>query len=143
VQFETSQFHRLEARLNFTPLIDMVFLLNIFFMLTARLTAVGSSVAVELPEASEAQAGRVHPPERLIVNVLADGSLRFGDEPIAMPALRGRLREAGAGAAPVLIRADRNAPLGLVKRVALTCVRAGSVELAFGARPTPAAEGGP
>lgn len=128
------------ARPNLTPMIDVIFLLIIFFMTVARLTASVSTAPVDLPAATEADAGAASPPGRVIVNVFGDGRLALGDEAVTLARLREYLavaaQQATAGGAPVLIRADRRAPLGAVKRVVQACLAAGARELAFGAQPT-------
>lgn len=135
MHFDTAETDADEARLNLTPMIDVIFLLIIFFMTVARLTTIVSTAPVDLPEASEADADVTHPPGRLIVNVFGDGRIALGDEVISFGVLRARLRDRPAEAGPVLIRADRLAPLRLVKRVALACVAAGADQVAFGAQP--------
>jgi len=136
VQFDDDHGPAERPGLNLTPMIDVIFLLIIFFMTVARLTTVASTAPVDLPEASQADAGTARPPGRVVVNVFDDGRIAFGDEVVTFEALRERLRRRPAGAAPALIRADRRAPLRVVKRVVRACVAAGADEIAFGAHPT-------
>jgi len=135
VQFDTDQDPAEGPRIDLTPMIDMIFLLIIFFMTTARLTTVASTAPVALPEASQADAGTARPPGRVVVNVFDDGRIAFGDEVVTMEDLRRRLRERPVGAVPTLIRADRRAPLAAVKRAAQACIAAGADRIAFGAQP--------
>ena len=145
MQFDTDQEPAGGPHLNLTPMIDVIFLLIIFFMTVARLTTVASTAPVDLPRAGQADAGATRPPGRVVVNVFDDGRIAFGDEVIGFDDLRRRLRERPPGAAPILIRADRRAPLAVVKRVVGAAVAAGANRISFGAHPVrpPASEAAP
>ena len=123
--------------LDMTPMIDIVFLLLIFFLTTAQL-ARESRAELDLPEERGEQSAEV---ERagLIVNVLADGSLLMGDQSISIEELEnaairqviGSRDEKGRLVRP-LVRADRNAPAERLNEVfnALRRAGTGSVRLA-------------
>ncbi|MDG2030781.1 MAG: biopolymer transporter ExbD [Phycisphaerales bacterium] len=123
--------------LDMTPMIDIVFLLLIFFLTTAQL-ARESRAELDLPDERGEQASEV---ERagLIVNVLPDGSLQIGDrvvslqelEAIAIGQVLGSRDEKGRLVRP-LVRADRNAPAERLNEVfnALRRAGTGSVRLA-------------
>lgn len=57
-----------------TPLIDVVFMLILFFMLTLQLEKEQAG-QVDLPNADEAEVVKKMPPESLLVVVLPDGNL--------------------------------------------------------------------
>ena len=123
--------------LDMTPMIDIVFLLLIFFLTTAQL-ARESRADLDLPDERGEQTTEV---ERagLIVNVLADGSLLLGDSMISIEELEnaairqvvGSRDEKGRLVRP-LVRADRNAPAERLNEVfnALRRAGTGSVRLA-------------
>ena len=122
-----------------TPMIDVTFLLLIFFLVTAQMAARSRS-GVRLPvepgesrlEASSAG---------LVVVVDADGTVRVGDRAVTPETLVGLAREAatkGATVTPV-VRADRAAPAAALNAVTQALQQGGapSFRLATesGARP--------
>ena len=110
--------HRGVLELDMTPMIDVTFLLLIFFLVSAQMAA-RSRGEVRLPvQAGEAQADAGT--AGLVVLVQADGSMLVGDRPIDAPRLTAMAREIvqrGGGMAPV-IRADRDAPAAALNAVA-------------------------
>lgn len=112
------------AELDMTPMIDVTFLLLIFFLVTAQMAA-RSRGEVRLPvqpgehEDRSSQAG-------LVVIVRGDGSLIVGDVEVdgaGVTELARRAVARGATKAPV-VRADRDAPAAALNAVALA-LRAG------------------
>jgi biopolymer transport protein ExbD len=86
------------------PLIDTVFLLLLFFMLTYS-TAVQSSIHVTLPKAktSQTQTGN-----GVTITLTKDHLIYWQDEAVSESELERRLREVGDDQV-ILIRADRHA----------------------------------
>jgi biopolymer transport protein ExbD len=119
-----------------TPMIDIVFLLLIFFLTTAQL-ARNSRADIDLPEERGEQREQI---ERagLIVNILADGSIVEGDRTISLQELEvfalSQVVAHETSGQPIrpLVRADRNAPAERLNQVFETLRRAGmrSVRLA-------------
>ncbi|MCH2144488.1 MAG: biopolymer transporter ExbD [Phycisphaerales bacterium] len=117
--------------LDMTPMIDIVFLLLIFFLTTAQL-ARESRAELDLPEERGEQREDV---ERagLIISVLATGELMQGDRVITVPELEeiaiaqvvGGRDENGRLVRP-LVRADRNAPAERLNEVFNALRRAGT-----------------
>jgi biopolymer transport protein ExbD len=117
--------------LDMTPMIDIVFLLLIFFLTTAQL-ARESRAELDLPEERGEQRNEV---ERagLIINVLANGDLMQGDriitveelEELAVRQVVGARDEQGRSVRP-LVRADRNAPAERLNEVFNALRRAGT-----------------
>lgn len=112
-----------------TPMIDIVFLLLIFFLTTAQLAS-NSRAELDLPEERGEQLEHV---ERagLIVNVLADGSIVEGDRVISIAELEvfalAQVVEQQTSGEPIrpLVRADRNAPAERLNEVFKTLRSAG------------------
>jgi len=102
---------RMELAVNLTPLIDVVFLLLIFFMVSTSFSN-RTEVAVELPEAE----GRAVSMDESVLELRIDaqGQYSLNGEPIPPRALavRGALRAAAAGReqVPLTIAADGEAP---------------------------------
>ncbi len=96
---------------NLTPLIDIVFLLLIFFMLTAHFVR-DESIAIQLPQAETAVSRE---DDAAVVIVLdSDGRIRLAGEIIEAHALEGTLRQALQNRSKkwVTLRGDRASDLG-------------------------------
>lgn len=101
-----------ELSVNLTPLIDVVFLLLIFFMVSTTFTK-ESRLHLELPSAEGESATEI--PNALEVVVSAQGKYRLNEQPLlennvqalmlAMEKIAGANREL-----PVIITADANSP---------------------------------
>ena len=78
-----SQFsNRRGLRFNITPLIDVVFLLIIFFLVASHFVRSENAEPVDLPTASQAVADE-EPAHRLTVTIRKDGSLFIGGKPVS------------------------------------------------------------
>lgn len=94
-----------DAEIDLTPLIDVVFLLLLFFILVASFSS--PVLQVTLPSAKTA----VQPeelPDRLVLTIDATGQLHHGAEPITLDAIPALLSQSGEG--PVELRVDRVSP---------------------------------
>ncbi len=106
--------------LDITPMIDVVFLLIIFFMTTAQFARL-TRANLDLPkETGEEQRQRS---AGLVINVSADGQYIVEEQAVTLERVLGMVRaelaEAGdAEAIELSIRADRNARAGAVNRLA-------------------------
>lgn len=103
--------HSEEPDVNLTPMIDVVFLLLLFFMVSTSFIR-ESSLKVDLPEASGQALAEQEAPIDIIIR--ANGEVLVNDTPIAL-ATRDALRDllkttAGDNADPhIIISADANA----------------------------------
>jgi biopolymer transport protein ExbD len=100
-----------------TPMIDVTFLLLIFFLVTAQMAA-QSRRGVHLPvQPGESRLESVA--AGLVVVVEADGRVRVGDRGVDSAALQELARDAAARAPAVtpVIRADRSAPAAALNAV--------------------------
>ncbi|MEZ5278371.1 MAG: biopolymer transporter ExbD [Opitutaceae bacterium] len=114
------------------PMIDMVFLLLVFFMCVSSLAQATKTVPVELPESGESEV-----PDDLsnrgIVSVMRDGSVFVGASPVTLDRLGSRLRSE-LGRQPDLkiqVRADGDAPFSVIKPVLKICGEAGATEIIY------------
>ena len=123
-----------------TPMIDIVFQLLIFFLVTAQLSQ-HSRADLELPqEAGETIEESIE--AGMIVNVLASGDLEIAGELVTMEDFdrtsRALVVEAGDSISTLrpLVRADRRAPTAALNRVLSTLQKAGvpSVRIATAPR---------
>lgn len=107
-----------DVAIDLTPLIDVVFLLLIFFMVTTSFVG-ESGLTLELPS-SQTETGE-RPPEPISVEVTAAGTYRLAGEDVAAgrEALRQALRDRVGTKRDVgmVIAADANAPHQAVVRV--------------------------
>jgi len=96
---------------NLTPLIDIVFLLLVFFMLTAHFVQ-NEGLPIELPEASSAVS--LEDQQLLEITVDASGKVYVSGESVQIHQLSDYLRPflAGQSEKRVLIRGDKDAKLG-------------------------------
>lgn len=111
---------REEININLTPLIDVVFLLLIFFMITTTFTR-ESHLSISLPEASSAESP-VEEPKSIEVVIGADGQYSINDAPLVnnepLTLRRGILKVAGdARDMTFVITADAQAQHQAVVRV--------------------------
>jgi len=75
--------------IDMTPLIDVVFLLLIFFMLTFAIQ--GQGLAISLPQGAETE--QKNEEKDLIVKINQDNSIRLNDKHIMIDSLRDTLEE--------------------------------------------------
>ncbi|MBC8373412.1 MAG: biopolymer transporter ExbD [Planctomycetes bacterium] len=72
----------IEAPPNLMPLIDMVFLLLIFFLVASSLNQEEYEQPVQLPHTAKAVRPISDAPRELIINILGDGSMKVVGRPI-------------------------------------------------------------
>jgi biopolymer transport protein ExbD len=120
--------------LDITPLIDVVFLLLIFFLLTATFVT-NPSIPVDLPKASSKVTERVR--RNLVVTVHSTGEVEFQGKVMDLSELKKRLLQASEenASAKVLIRADSKAAVGNMVDVMDLAQNAGFSEFGLATRP--------
>ncbi len=106
------QFRREEPSVNLTPLIDVVFLLLIFFMVTTTFRE-ESEIQINLPQASNKPVE--HEAQALEVTIDRDGHFFVNQQALIntqLDTLKRALRElkSDAGNQSVIVSADANAP---------------------------------
>ena len=99
---------------NLTPMIDMMFLLLIFFLLTSFL--VRPSIPVALPETESAE---VQDQPEMTITIFQDGRLMLEGAIVSEDALSRRLRRLSVSgrAEGIVIQADRGVPFGRVVEI--------------------------
>jgi len=102
-----------KGRLDIAPLIDVIFLLLIFFMLTSSFIF-QPGIKINLPQAITSEV--IHR-ENLIIIVTEDDSLYINERPIDQDELLSRLKIAAKESKPILIKADRRSSLGKVVEI--------------------------
>lgn len=106
---------KVDTHLNIAPLIDIVFLLLIFFMLSSHFVT-QPGIKIALPTASTA---KIHLEEDIVISITRDNNLYLNEEEIALDNLLAKLRvELGeAKKKTVIIKADEKIDLGLAVKV--------------------------
>jgi len=114
-----------------TPMIDIVFLLIVFFMTVAKMQ-VQERIEIEVPIAANA----VIPEDRssrVIVTIQNDGALFFGSRPIVVEDLADYVQQASevSPKIKVYIRADARVPFKEVRKLFAAAATAGVPNVIF------------
>ena len=97
------------------PMIDIIFFLLVFFMMSTLSMTDQQVIPVQLPRAASAQQEIVRSAQ---VTVARDGGLYLGQEEVSLPELKERLEQAAAqGEVAISLRADEAVGYGRVLRV--------------------------
>ncbi len=106
---------RVSTHLNIAPLIDVVFLLLIFFMLSSHFVT-QPGIKLTLPTAVT---GELRPEEDIIISVTGDNDLYLNGEKVGLEELLDRLGQKvrEAEKKTVVIKADEKIDLGLAVRI--------------------------
>lgn len=123
-----------EVGFNMTPMIDVVFQLIIFFLLSSHLAKQENQLELPLPSAGMGEEDTDDERPRVTINILASGQLQLGSQPITPDELTAHLRERLARLGKDLelrIRSDREAPYRFVDPVLLASARAGLWNVTF------------
>jgi len=121
-----------EVGFQLTPMIDMTFLLLIFFMVTQRITEQELSVPVRLPVALSAVVpGRI---ERDVINLDGEGRYFIGDRAASADEVLDHLRTQFRDFPPlqIYLRADRNTPTSRIREFVEMAAEVGAIDLIFG-----------
>jgi len=127
----TDHFEDEDPGLNLTPMIDVVFLLLIFFMLATTFMDPEKDINLDLPSTSEGGTTSEEI-EELIINVMIDGSFVVNGEAMDENGLLARMSQAAAQdpETQVTIRGDRQTPYENIVRVMDYSQRSGLSNLA-------------
>ncbi len=123
------------AGIDIAPLVDVVFLLVIFFAVSTTFLET-SGLRLELPSSSSTASREAHD---LTVFLTADGTLSFGGETLDRAELEQRLGTALAESELklVVLRADRESRHGEVVSVMDVIREAGAEAITWAAQPVP------
>ncbi|MCH7686619.1 MAG: biopolymer transporter ExbD [Planctomycetes bacterium] len=123
---------------NITPLIDVVFLLIIFFLVASHFVRAENKESVDLPKATQTDDQAEESPNRLVVTVTADRQLHVGGNVVGFDELEQRISAGGAAdngeernRFEVRIRGDQTVPYSVIEPIILACARAGVTRVKF------------
>jgi len=130
-----------QPSLNLTPMIDIVFLLIIFFMVGTKFTELERKIGLQVPQVTSS-APLTDAPEKKVVNVYADGNVTLDRQLVNVAQLTRRLGSARAEYPDmgVLIRGDRATPHGRMAEVYNACTEAGISKLGISVKMLPPEE---
>lgn len=121
------------------PMIDIVFLLLIFFIVTWQFTRSETELSVSVPTAQEGAEPQRQVGE-IVINILADGTVRIEGGTVDLEQLLVKLAKIAGEFKnqPVRIRGDGSVDYQRVVEVIDTCQKAGIWNISFATqRPTP------
>jgi biopolymer transport protein ExbD len=115
------------------PMIDMTFLLLIFFMVTTKITKEQKKLDIALPVAAAAQT----PDDfsgREIINLDEQGRVYVGDRMLSEKELKAYMKQRLIDFPPlrIYIRADARTQAKEIKKMMKMCAEAGAIEVIFG-----------
>lgn len=121
--------------INLTPMIDVVFLLLIFFLAATTFAREEVELDLRLPQAKSGKAGSGD--QQLVVNVFADGKLTVDGREVTLAALQQKLQAAVQRNAEqaVLVRGDEQSRFGTGLAVLDVCRLAKVKKVDFAALP--------
>jgi biopolymer transport protein ExbD len=124
-----------QPTLNLTPMIDIVFLLIIFFMVGTKFTEPERKIGLRIPEVADRGALSAAP-QRRIVNVFRDGTVTLDQVNVTLDELTSQLAAARAQYADlgVLVRGDARGEFQPVASVLNACKQAGIRDLGISVR---------
>jgi biopolymer transport protein ExbD len=121
-----------EVSFQLTPMIDMTFLLLIFFMVTQKITEQELSVPIRLPIA--ATAATTEKTERDVINLDGEGNYYLGDRAASKDEVLAHLRAKFRDFPPlqIYLRADQKTPTKKIREFVEMATEVGAIDLIFG-----------
>lgn len=115
------------------PMIDMVFLLLVFFMCVSSMSQAGQRVELDLPESTASETPK-DLSNRVMLSIQKDGSYYLGGERVLADALGARLEDMRDRYPEIKlrIRADRETPFSDVKQAMTAATEAGISDYLYG-----------
>ena len=129
INFDSSIAQRVD--INMSPMIDCVFLLLIFFIVTA-VFARRTGVEIEKPQAVSAEALKQ---QSILIALTADGRIVYGGRDVPLNSVRGLVtrRMQSGHDVPVVIVADKKAATGTLVELMDECRLAGAQRVSVAA----------
>ena len=121
-------------RFNITPLIDVVFLLIVFFVMSNRMIHDEVAMELTLPRETSGETLDESDKGKIIVNVESTDVFYFGTKRVDLDELRERLLREKARATretSVRIRANRDVPYGAIEPIMVLCAKTGFTDVSF------------
>jgi len=119
---------------NMTPMIDVVFLLIIFFLVSSHLAKQEVQMQLPLPDARSGTQAEDSQLPRLVVNISAGGQIQMAGRQLTLEQFQERLvkrREKYGQDLEVRIRSDRSVPYRNISPVMRRCAETGIWNVTF------------
>jgi biopolymer transport protein ExbD len=141
-----SNLARAGVGFNMTPMIDVVFQLIIFFLLSSHLAQQEVQMELDLPRAASGQAPEKEEIRRVVINVLPGERIMVGGRLVdgkelaqlidfearrAPRAPHGGTQGTRGGRLEVRIRSDRHVPYRVIEPLLIACARSGVWRVTF------------
>ena len=112
--------------INISSLLDVMFILIIFFLATATFTEEERDIQVNLPQSAAAQSS-TQAPKMIVINVREDGTYHVANQTMDIASLKNTLIQAVSSNPDqkVMVRGDRNALHGNVANAISVCKQVG------------------
>ena len=123
---------------NVTSLIDIVFLLIIFFLVASHVARSEAVEPVDLPKIADPAGDEAEAPLRIVVTVMADRSLWVGARQVSLPQVEQLILTAAQESGnelEVRIRADHAATYLEIEPILLACAEFGVTRVGFAVLP--------
>lgn len=122
-----------EAEINITPMLDIVFIMLIFFIVT---TSFVKEIGIDLNRPSSQPEEEMKISEVIAIRIEATGQIQISNRPVDIRAVRanieGELATKGSNT-PVVVIADRSSDSGLMVRVIDQARMAGAASVSIAA----------
>ena len=127
--------HDEQPTLNLTSMIDVVFLLIIFFMAGTKFTELERKIGLKVPQVND-RGALTAAPEKKIVSVFQDGQITLDKQSVSLAELTSRLGAARQQYPDlgVMVRGDGAGQFQRVAEVLNACKQAGVADLAISVR---------
>ncbi|MEM9018029.1 MAG: biopolymer transporter ExbD [Verrucomicrobiota bacterium] len=121
-----------EVSFQITPMIDLTFLLLIFFMVTQKITEQELNVPVKLPVAISAVAPEKT--QRDVINIDGEGNYYIGDRISTTEEVLAHLKVKFKDFPPlqIYLRADKDTPTKKIREFVEMATEVGAIDLIFG-----------
>ena len=125
-----------DAKLDMTPMIDVVFQLIIFFVVTAAMQNKAMETNVRMAMAPNGPVEEVKDPRTVLVDVVEDGTIQIMKTRISegqLLTILNNARKTSGQSTPVVVRGDLTTKHEAIKRVMDICGKAGLWKIRFAA----------
>lgn len=116
------------------PMIDIIFVLLLFFLVTSALQEQEKSITVDLPTSVAGEYDRRNQSE-IVINVTREGKILIFNDPLSIEVLKEKLRQLAQlyrhSVPAVIVRGDRYANYGRIVEVLDVCAQANMRNVSF------------
>lgn len=128
-----------QPTLNLTPMIDIVFLLIIFFMVGTKFTELSEAeknIPLHVPTVSAATA-LTDAPRKSVINLFNDGTITFNNKTVPIEELAKKLQQSRTqySKAGVVVRGDATVNMQSLTNVLTACRDAGISDMGISVKP--------